>query len=144
MTATKAIKKFAKKQHYKCKHKEFKLEKKKAAIANKHQRAKNQKTLCAVHIMSTYYELIGAFDHENGAQGRVVKCLEEGMTGSQIAKFFLVKREANVKVNIPFLSKYPKIKALLDKVIVNKPEDKVKKFDLMLRELIKAEANYRK
>ena len=51
MTATKAIKKFTKNQHYKCKHKEFKLEKNKAAMAIKFQRAKNEKTKCAIGIL---------------------------------------------------------------------------------------------
>ena len=143
MTATRAIKKFAKKQHYKCKHKEFKLERNKVAMANKLQRAKNWKTYCAISILQTYYMMIGAFDNENEVQGRVVKCFEEGMTGSQIAKFFQVKKEINVNVENPFFQKFPKIKALLDKVIVKEPNDQIKKFDMLIRELIKAEATFK-
>ena len=63
MGATRAIRKFAKKQHYKCKQKEFKLEKEKASIANQHHRVKNKKTLCSMEIMRTYNRLINAFDH---------------------------------------------------------------------------------
>ena len=50
MTSSRAIKKYSKKQHYKCKQKEFKLEKNKAAMAIKLQRAKNEKTKCAIGI----------------------------------------------------------------------------------------------
>ena len=60
-----------------------------------------------------------AFDNPNENQGRIHRCLEEGMPGSLIAKYFPVKKEAKFEMHGPFLKEHPKIKALLDKVIVN-------------------------
>ena len=108
------------------KHKEFKLEKNKIAMANKLQKAKNDKTFCAITIMKSYYVLIGAFAKLNENQGHIVKHLEEGMTGSQIAKHYKVAEYNRYVVPKVFHDKYPKIAVLIDKVIVEKPNDSIK------------------